>query len=37
MARTISELATEAAGCTRCDLYRHATQMVFGEGPAPPS
>ena len=23
----------EAAGCTRCDLYRHATQTVFGEGP----
>jgi DNA polymerase len=23
----------EAAHCTRCDLYRHATQTVFGEGP----
>ena len=23
----------EAAGCTACDLYRNATQTVFGEGP----
>ena len=23
----------EAAGCTRCPLYRDATQTVFGEGP----
>ena len=23
----------EAMHCTRCDLYRHATQTVFGEGP----
>ena len=23
---------SEAAGCTRCDLYRNATQTVFGEG-----
>ena len=30
----IDELAAEAAGCTRCDLYRDATQTVFGEGPA---
>jgi DNA polymerase len=30
--RTVS---AEAAGCTRCDLYRNATQTVFGEGPAP--
>ena len=29
----IDELAAEAAGCTRCDLHRHATQTVFGEGP----
>jgi DNA polymerase len=28
-------VAAEAAGCTRCDLYRDATQTVFGEGPAP--
>jgi len=27
-------LAEEARGCTRCDLYKHATQTVFGEGPA---
>ncbi len=26
-------LREEAMGCTRCDLYRHATQTVFGEGP----
>ena len=24
--------AEEAAGCTRCDLYRRATQTVFGSG-----
>jgi DNA polymerase len=27
-------LREEAAGCTRCPLYRDATQTVFGEGPA---
>jgi DNA polymerase len=26
-------LREEAMGCTRCPLYRHATQTVFGEGP----
>jgi DNA polymerase len=26
-------LREEAMGCTRCDLYKHATQTVFGEGP----
>ncbi|WP_097062971.1 UdgX family uracil-DNA binding protein [Sphingomonas guangdongensis] len=26
-------LREEAMGCTRCDLYKHATQVVFGEGP----
>ena len=26
-------LRDEAATCTRCHLYRHATQTVFGEGP----
>lgn len=26
-------LMKEARGCTRCDLYKHATQTVFGEGP----
>ena len=25
-------LRREAAGCTACPLYRHATQTVFGEG-----
>jgi DNA polymerase len=27
------ELAQEARHCTRCDLFRCATQTVFGEGP----
>ncbi len=31
---TLQELAQEAAGCTRCDLYRRATATVFGEGRA---
>jgi DNA polymerase len=26
-------LMKEARKCTRCDLYKHATQTVFGEGP----
>ena len=26
-------LFDEARGCTRCDLYKNATQTVFGEGP----
>ena len=26
-------LFREARGCTRCDLYKNATQTVFGEGP----
>ncbi|MGH9033079.1 MAG: UdgX family uracil-DNA binding protein [Acidimicrobiia bacterium] len=30
---SLSEVAEEAAGCTRCDLYKRATQTVFGEGP----
>jgi uracil-DNA glycosylase len=30
----LSLLAKEAGGCTRCDLYKNATQTVFGEGPA---
>ena len=28
-----SALRDEAAGCTRCPLYKPATQVVFGEGP----
>jgi DNA polymerase len=31
---TIAALAEEAAHCTRCHLYKHATQTVFGAGPA---
>jgi probable DNA metabolism protein len=31
---TLEELRDQARGCTRCDLYCHATQTVFGEGPA---
>ena len=30
---TIPDLAGDAANCRRCDLYRNATQTVFGEGP----
>jgi uracil-DNA glycosylase family protein len=31
---SLRQLSEEAAHCTRCDLYRRATQTVFGEGPA---
>jgi uracil-DNA glycosylase family protein len=31
----LDELRQAAATCTACDLYRNATQTVFGEGPAP--
>jgi uracil-DNA glycosylase len=31
--RAFSQLVKEAKSCTRCHLYRHATQTVFGEGP----
>ena len=27
------ELLKDARKCTRCELYKHATQAVFGEGP----
>jgi uracil-DNA glycosylase family protein len=30
---TLQVLAGDAASCTRCPLYRPATQTVFGEGP----
>lgn len=30
----LADVAKEAAGCTRCPLFRNATQVVFGEGPA---
>jgi uracil-DNA glycosylase len=29
----IDELRAAAPGCRGCDLYQHATQVVFGEGP----
>lgn len=32
-ARSLAEARRLAAGCTRCGLYRNATQTVFGEGP----
>jgi uracil-DNA glycosylase len=31
---TLRELRDHATSCTRCDLYQHATQTVFGEGKA---
>jgi len=31
---TLEELRQASAGCRGCDLYRHATQTVFGRGPA---
>ena len=31
--RAWEELAAEARRCARCDLYKCATQTVFGEGP----
>jgi uracil-DNA glycosylase len=30
---SLPAIAKDAAGCTRCDLYQHASQTVFGEGP----
>jgi DNA polymerase len=30
----LDTLAADAAHCTRCPLYRNATQTVFGDGPA---
>ena len=31
---TLEELRAAGARCQGCDLYRHATRMVFGQGPA---
>jgi uracil-DNA glycosylase family protein len=31
--RTLEQLREQAAGCRACDLWRCATQTVFGEGP----
>jgi uracil-DNA glycosylase len=28
----LAQLRRHAAKCTACDLHRHATQTVFGEG-----
>ncbi len=33
-AETLDNLHEDARSCTRCDLYRNATHLVFGEGPA---
>jgi DNA polymerase len=30
----LEQLAAEASGCTRCELYACATQTVFGDGPS---
>ena len=32
--RSLSRLREDAAGCRRCDLWKRATQTVFGKGPA---
>lgn len=32
MPTSLTVLRDEARGCTRCDLYEHATQVVFSEG-----
>jgi uracil-DNA glycosylase len=32
---TLEELRAQAVRCTACDLYKNATQVVFGEGPVP--
>lgn len=32
-AESMAELRHQAEDCTRCDLYKNATQIVFGEGP----
>jgi DNA polymerase len=33
-AKALERLQASAAKCTQCDLYKRATQTVFGEGPA---
>jgi DNA polymerase len=33
--RELSEVAAEAEHCRRCDLWRHASQTVFGAGDTP--
>ncbi len=34
MPRLLSAVRAEAARCHNCELWKHATQTVFGEGPA---
>jgi DNA polymerase len=34
MTETLEHIRKEAENCTDCPLYKHATQTVFGEGPA---
>lgn len=34
MVSALADLVREAAHCTRCPLFEHATQTVFGEGSA---
>lgn len=34
MRETLSRVRQDAARCRRCPLWQHATQTVFGEGPA---
>lgn len=34
-AKTIGQLQKIAANCRACDLWKNATQTVFGEGPSP--
>src|SRR3954470_3352945 len=31
--RSLSKVRSAAKSCRNCDLWRHATQTVFGEGP----
>ena len=33
---SLAEIAAKAASCRNCDLWRNATQTVFGEGGAHP-
>ncbi len=33
---SLEQLREAAQGCRGCDLYRHATQAVFGEGQTTP-
>ncbi|MFL6415891.1 MAG: UdgX family uracil-DNA binding protein [Bryobacteraceae bacterium] len=34
LTHALRELREAAPGCRGCDLYQHATQVVFGEGPS---